>query len=921
MKISEIEKMRINTKSPAQRGMVESRLEQLENRIENVKALIEKTKQNPKLNKGERKQKLKNQEELLKAAYETYRLESEKSLSSDELLGGSLLGQAITGVLTVAALPITLAMNFADRHPYLAAGIVLGSTIMGAIADPIQKVQDETQRREHQAPSSDMPEGDDGIDPGSPSDSGDNMDSTEQEGGENPLPFDTSEMKLAYRHLNSTAEADATVLTSMSFLDAECETRVLNRIFNETLTGSAAGSLPTSSLPIEPETSASPPLLPTENTIQNAIETKSIWHSKQEGIHQRQIKFTLEELETAIGAAISDQDGCLLNMSIDPDMLPHPPPLTTQEPGESDGISTQAPRGTEATSGPPPTQAPLKDSAVQCRHIKTSTLTGFNGNGEPVFNAALEVCDEVDLKEAQASSSPPSTSASVTESTSSDISSTAKNATLNFTASAQNRTLASSWNSTLAQSMSEEEKEMLSESILNIRAQFCPSDVTLMGDHRLSENNSSLIEAQGLMQELVGEISRLCPDTSILPIDSSNATEAFGSLGLIQVLGDLIAEGQKLNSLVIVQPNAHFQSSEEGASFPLSEWALELTSKGIPVFSYNPDSWTETAADTGYLESVASVAELMARLSPAVENSMRERREADAPATTPLPDTTRISTTEATTEATTTTTEATSSTPAPTTATTTPEVTSSRPAATTGRTTEATSSTPAATMPETTQAPPTMTNSFVGIMIAGGTLLLLSLSAWFKSKDSAKVKNKEPTEKERLPLISLNKSSIQFVDSIKAPLEDEAEDVNGKNGSKRGSKKSLLNFMPKVKDENEEPDSQHNTPPPPLDTECLNPRSLAIAVVSDAESSARFLEKAIGQDARSSAESKLKLSLMKEDFNVEKVSLEIAEAWLQRGATSVPLIPESERNNDETETETDNETEAKKEAEKEKNHE
>ena len=84
MKISEIEKMRINTKSPAQRGMVESRLEQLENRIENVKALIEKTKQNPKLNKGERKQKLNNQEQLLKAAYEAYKLESEKSLSSDE---------------------------------------------------------------------------------------------------------------------------------------------------------------------------------------------------------------------------------------------------------------------------------------------------------------------------------------------------------------------------------------------------------------------------------------------------------------------------------------------------------------------------------------------------------------------------------------------------------------------------------------------------------------------------------------------------------------------------------------------------------------------------------------------------------------------------------------------------------------------
>ena len=918
--------MRINTKSPAQRGMVESRLEQLENRIENVKALIEKTKQNPKLNKGERKQKLNNQEQLLKAAYEAYKLESEKSLSSDEFLGGSLLGQAITGVLTVAALPITLAMNFADRHPYLAAGIVLGSTIMGAIADPIQKVQDETQRREHQAASSEMAEGDDGIDPGSPlSDSGDNMDSTEQEGQENPLPFDTSAMKLAYRHLNSTAEADATVLTSMSFLSAECETRVLNRIFNETLTGSAAGSLPTSSLPIEPETSASAPLLSTQNTIQNAIETKSIWHSKQEGIHQRQIKFTLEELETAIGAALNDDEGCLLNMSIDPDILPHPPPLTTQAPLESDGISTQVPRGTEATSGAPPTQAPLKDSAVQCRHIKTSTLTGFNGNGEPVFNAALEVCDEVDLKEAQASSSPPPTSASVTEPTSSDISSTAKKATLNFTAPAQNRTLASSWNSTLAQSMSEEEKEMLSESILNIRAQFCPPDVTLMGDHRLFENNGSLTEAQGLMQGLVGEISRLCPDTRILPIDSSNATEAFGSLGLIHVLGDLIAEGQELNSLVIVQPNAHFQSTEDGASFPLAEWAFELTSKGIPVFSYNPDSWTETAADMGYLESVASVAELMARLSPAVENSMRERREADAPPTTPVPDTTRISTTEATITTDTTSPEATI-----TTDTTSPEATTTTdttsPEATTTITTEATSSVPATTTtttitemttPETTQAPPTMTNSFVGIMIAGGTLLLLSLSAWFKSKDSAKVKNKEQTEKESLPLLSLNRPTIHFSETTKAPLEDEAEDVNGKNGSKRGSTKSLLNFMPKEKDENEEADSQHNTLPPPLGIECLNPRSLAIAVVGDAKSSARLLEQAIVQDVTSSKESKLKLSLMKDEFNVEKISLEISKAWFEKGATSVPLIPESEINNDET----DNETEAKKEAEKEKNHE
>lgn len=56
----------------------------------------------------------------------------------DGVFGAGLLGNTIKNIAIAAAVPVTLAWRFAERHPLFAAGLVLGTQIVGVGATPVQ---------------------------------------------------------------------------------------------------------------------------------------------------------------------------------------------------------------------------------------------------------------------------------------------------------------------------------------------------------------------------------------------------------------------------------------------------------------------------------------------------------------------------------------------------------------------------------------------------------------------------------------------------------------------------------------------------------------------------------------------------------------------------------------------------------------
>ena len=61
---------------------------------------------------------------------------------SDDWEPSSWFGNMVVGVLSIAAVPVTVGLQLATNHPFMAAGIILGSSVVGAMAAPIKAADD-----------------------------------------------------------------------------------------------------------------------------------------------------------------------------------------------------------------------------------------------------------------------------------------------------------------------------------------------------------------------------------------------------------------------------------------------------------------------------------------------------------------------------------------------------------------------------------------------------------------------------------------------------------------------------------------------------------------------------------------------------------------------------------------------------------
>lgn len=123
---------------------IPARLDQLDKQMDNLKEQIAKVKSNSRLSAAERNSKIGKLKAKLNQAYDEYAAEEEKISS----VASNSLYDLVLDVATVAAYPMTVAMRFAENHPVFAAGLVLGSSVLSAIAAPITEGQQLNATRE-----------------------------------------------------------------------------------------------------------------------------------------------------------------------------------------------------------------------------------------------------------------------------------------------------------------------------------------------------------------------------------------------------------------------------------------------------------------------------------------------------------------------------------------------------------------------------------------------------------------------------------------------------------------------------------------------------------------------------------------------------------------------------------------------------
>ncbi len=115
--------------------------EEMKEKIEYLtKAILQKE---DLLNKAEE-----NLKKALDKAYKDSLDEAPLPNDSENLFGDSLILNGLKAAAVVAALPVTAALHFARNHPYIAAGVVLGSQFFSAFAAPLQDASQNRQKRD-----------------------------------------------------------------------------------------------------------------------------------------------------------------------------------------------------------------------------------------------------------------------------------------------------------------------------------------------------------------------------------------------------------------------------------------------------------------------------------------------------------------------------------------------------------------------------------------------------------------------------------------------------------------------------------------------------------------------------------------------------------------------------------------------------
>ncbi|MGL4334337.1 MAG: hypothetical protein ACRCSC_04660 [Lactococcus garvieae] len=366
------------------------------------------------------------------------------------------------------------------------------------------------------------------------------------------IPTNLNAILAAAGYLNQTqsaqngTEPEPTVEISMSFADAECEDYILADIFDD-------GNNTTNATEV--------------------IDNATIWQSSH--IFQRQMRVNLEQLQVALGATVLDAEGCVTNLSVDPASFPD----------GTNATAILAEREAVAALSSPP--------EMTCLRLFNDGLTGNNIEGQPVFHADLHLChpgSELEVGTANATTANTTTTGNAAAN---ETSTQAHHNRERRNAAPPPTTSQSAQNSTLEQGAvggsttnTTESTTNLARLVQEIRAEFCPENVTIMGNIANTTNGSDY-------SLLIQDIQRLCPNATVFDVVVDAVNDIFSAFGwaraLDSYLSNVTARGA---SLTVITLDSAVRSESTDMS-PVNSLIELLHNVGVTIFSASPDSLLE----------------------------------------------------------------------------------------------------------------------------------------------------------------------------------------------------------------------------------------------------------------------------------------------------------------------------------------